>query len=189
MTIIVYSEKKVVTQLILEYIERLFVNISYRSDIVLEQANERTVLETLLEEQEESATRLVIMDINRNEVNEYETLLNRENIILLTGKRNSKLLDGNSRVKLCDSLYQLEEYLIHWMKEKAGENTQEMLTKRELEILKLIAKGLLNKEIANELNITERTVKNHISNIFKKINVYDRTQAAVYAIKNNIFSI
>jgi len=47
----------------------------------------------------------------------------------------------------------------------------------------------LNKEIANELNITERTVKNHIANLFKKINVYDRTQAAVYAIKNGIYSL
>ena len=61
------------------------------------------------------------------------------------------------------------------------------LTKRELEILKLIAQGLLNKEIAAMLNnISKRTVKNHISNIFKKIDVSDRTQAAVFAIKNGI---
>lgn len=60
------------------------------------------------------------------------------------------------------------------------------LTKREKEILVLISRGMLNKEIANELNITERTVKNHISNLFKKMNVYDRTQAAVYAIKNKM---
>ena len=63
------------------------------------------------------------------------------------------------------------------------------LTKRELEILKLIAQGLLNKEIAAMLNISERTVKNHISNIFKKIDVSDRTQAAVFAIKNGIVEI
>ena len=63
------------------------------------------------------------------------------------------------------------------------------LTKRKLEILKLIAQGLLNKEIAAMLNISERTVKNHISNIFKKIDVSDRTQAAVFAIKNGIVEI
>lgn len=63
------------------------------------------------------------------------------------------------------------------------------LTKREFEILKLIAQGLLNKEIAAMLNISERTVKNHISNIFKKIDVSDRTQAAVFAIKNGIVEI
>lgn len=63
------------------------------------------------------------------------------------------------------------------------------LTKRELEVLKLIAVGKTNREIADELNISERTVKNHISSIFKKINVLDRTQAAVFAIKNNLVDI
>ena len=65
----------------------------------------------------------------------------------------------------------------------------ESLTKRELEILKQVAEGMFNKEIANNLNISERTVKNHISNIFKKIDVSDRTQAAVFAIKNNIVKL
>lgn len=63
------------------------------------------------------------------------------------------------------------------------------LTKREIEVLKMITGGALNKEIASTLNISERTVKNHVSNIFKKINVSDRTQAAVFAIKNNLVSI
>lgn len=63
------------------------------------------------------------------------------------------------------------------------------LTKREIEVLKDIAAGLLNKEIATNLGISERTVKNHISNIFKKIDVADRTQAAVFAIKNNIVTL
>ena len=60
------------------------------------------------------------------------------------------------------------------------------ITKRELEILKLIASGMLNKEIASQLNISERTVKNHVSNIFKKISVADRTQAALFAVRNHI---
>ncbi len=65
----------------------------------------------------------------------------------------------------------------------------DMLTKRELEIIKLLVGGLYNKEIADDLNISEKTVKNHISSIFRKINVSDRTQAAVYAIKNNLVEI
>lgn len=65
----------------------------------------------------------------------------------------------------------------------------ESLTKRELEILTQVAGGMFNKEIAINLNISERTVKNHISNIFKKIDVSDRTQAAVFAIKNNIVKL
>lgn len=66
---------------------------------------------------------------------------------------------------------------------------EESLTKREIEVLKLLAEGLFNKEIAYTLSISEKTVKNHISNIFKKINVSDRTQAAVYAIKHNLVDI
>ena len=65
----------------------------------------------------------------------------------------------------------------------------EMLTRREKEVLIQIANGMINKEIANALRISERTVKNHISNIFKKIDVSDRTQAAVFAIKNDLVQI
>ena len=63
------------------------------------------------------------------------------------------------------------------------------LTRREIDVLKMIASGSFNKEIASTLNISERTVKNHVSNIFKKIEVSDRTQAAVFAIKNGIITI
>lgn len=65
----------------------------------------------------------------------------------------------------------------------------ESLTKRELEVLIQVANGMFNKEIATILNISERTVKNHISNIFKKIEVNDRTQAAVFAIRNNLIKL
>lgn len=61
-----------------------------------------------------------------------------------------------------------------------------LLTIREIEVLELIAEGMLNKEIAAKLYISEKTVKNHVSNIFKKLNVSDRTQAAIYAFKHNI---
>lgn len=63
------------------------------------------------------------------------------------------------------------------------------LTRRELEVLIQVSNGMFNKEIANSLDISERTVKNHISNIFKKIEVNDRTQAAVFAIKNNLIQL
>ena len=63
------------------------------------------------------------------------------------------------------------------------------LTNRELEVLIEVANGMFNKEIATSLNISERTVKNHISNIFKKIDVSDRTQAAVFAMNNNLIKL
>jgi DNA-binding NarL/FixJ family response regulator len=68
-------------------------------------------------------------------------------------------------------------------KAKISEN---LLTAREIEVIELIAEGRLNKQIAKELFISEKTVKNHVSNIFKKLNVSDRTQAAIYALKYNI---
>lgn len=70
-------------------------------------------------------------------------------------------------------------------KGKGNEGIDE-LTKREFEVLSLIAEGQNNKEIAGTLFISEKTVKNHVSNIFKKIDVSDRTQAAIFAYKNNV---
>ena len=64
-----------------------------------------------------------------------------------------------------------------------------LLTKREYEVLTLIAEGLNNKDIAEKLYISEKTVKNHVSSIFKKIEVNDRIQAAIFAFKNNIKKI
>ena len=63
------------------------------------------------------------------------------------------------------------------------------LTGREIEVLKLLALGMYNKEVAEKLEISERTVKNHVSNIFKKLDVTDRTQAAVFAIRNGLVNI
>jgi DNA-binding NarL/FixJ family response regulator len=76
------------------------------------------------------------------------------------------------------------------LEEKNNQTNEDgALTKREIEVLKLLAEGLFNKEIAYMLAISEKTVKNHVSNIFKKINVSDRTQAAVYAIRNNFVEL
>lgn len=63
---------------------------------------------------------------------------------------------------------------------------QSNLTRREFEVLCLISEGNSNKDISEKLFISEKTVKNHVSSIFKKIHVNDRTQAAIYAIKNKI---
>lgn len=61
-----------------------------------------------------------------------------------------------------------------------------LLTVREKEVLQLIVNGLSNKEIAGKLKITLRTVKAHVSSILMKLNVNDRTQAAVFAIQENL---
>jgi two-component system, NarL family, response regulator LiaR len=60
------------------------------------------------------------------------------------------------------------------------------LTERELDVLRLIAQGKSNKEIAEDLILSEKTVKTHVSNILQKLHLSDRTQAAVYALKQKI---
>ncbi len=60
------------------------------------------------------------------------------------------------------------------------------LTERELDVLRLIAKGINNSEIANQLHLSEGTVRNHVSAILEKLNVSDRTQAAVIAIQHGL---
>jgi DNA-binding NarL/FixJ family response regulator len=60
------------------------------------------------------------------------------------------------------------------------------LSARETEVIRLIAEGLSNKEISGRLNLSEKTVKNHISRIFSKLNIYARAQAAVHAIRNGL---
>lgn len=62
----------------------------------------------------------------------------------------------------------------------------DLLSEREREVLVLVARGMTNRDIAKSLFLSEKTVKNHLNNIFKKIDVTDRTKAALYAINNNI---
>lgn len=64
----------------------------------------------------------------------------------------------------------------------------EELTPRELDVLQLVAEGLANKEIAYNLNIGEKTVKTHVSNILSKLGVLSRTQAAVLAVQTGLVS-
>jgi len=63
------------------------------------------------------------------------------------------------------------------------------LTERELEVLKLVGKGASNRDIAASLFISEKTAKNHLTHIFEKLGVSDRTQAALYAVKNGLVKL
>jgi two-component system NarL family response regulator len=63
------------------------------------------------------------------------------------------------------------------------------LTEREITVLRLVADGKTNKEVANNLDLSEKTVKNHVRNIFHKLQVADRTQAAILAIRKGIIDL
>lgn len=125
--------------------------------------------------------------------NEVEYLVKAIDI----GVEGYVLKDSDSTVlkRAIFKIYNGEQYIdftmVPLLNEKSAQEKaeDEKLTRREIEVLKLLAEGLFNKEIAYKLSISEKTVKNHVSNIFKKIGVFDRTQAAVYAIKNNIVEL
>ncbi|MGN0505217.1 MAG: response regulator [Lachnospiraceae bacterium] len=154
-------------------------------DINMPKMNGLHVLEKLRDM--ESSQKVLILTIH----NEAEYLMKAVDI----GVNGYVLKDSDSSVlkKAIFTIYSGEDYIdkamLPVMNETVRNTTKvsdEKLTKRELEVLKLLAEGLYNKEIAYRLSISEKTVKNHVSNIFKKIGVSDRTQAAIYAIRNNL---
>ena len=63
------------------------------------------------------------------------------------------------------------------------------LTNREIEILKLLANGMANKQIAYRLKISEKTVRNHVSNMYEKLGIYDRSQAVLYAVRKGLVEL
>ena len=67
-------------------------------------------------------------------------------------------------------------------------NCYDGLTPRELQMLAMIARGYVAKEIAHTLHISEKTVRNHVSNIYRKLDIYDRSQAVLYAIKKGLIT-
>ena len=78
------------------------------------------------------------------------------------------------------------------MVKRADERTQvpgPRLTERELEVLKLVAKGLNNRDIGSELFISENTVKNHVRNILEKLHLHSRMEAVVYAVREKLLDI
>ncbi|MGG2027761.1 response regulator transcription factor [Gottfriedia sp. S16(2024)] len=74
-------------------------------------------------------------------------------------------------------------------KELDSEAMNSLLTKREIEILQLLAQGYSNIQIGSELFISSKTVKNHVSNIIQKLQVSDRLNAVIFAMKNNWISL
>lgn len=160
-------------------------------DINMPQMNGLKVLEEIRKIRKDNS-RIIILTIH----NEIEYLIKA----IDNDVDGYVLKDSDSEIlrKAIFSVYNGEKYyqseLVPLMKEKLEsnnlkQNDENILTRREMEVLKLLTEGLFNKEIAYHLSISEKTVKNHVSNIFKKISVSDRTQAAVYAIKNNIVEL
>ena len=63
------------------------------------------------------------------------------------------------------------------------------LTDRELEVIKALARGMSDRQIAQSLAISEKTVRNHTSNIYRKLHIFDRTQAVIYAVREGVIDV
>ena len=72
---------------------------------------------------------------------------------------------------------------------KSPKDFYDGLTAREVEILRLVAGGQANKQVAYQLRISEKTVRNHISHIYEKLGIYDRTQAVLYAVRKGLIEL
>jgi DNA-binding NarL/FixJ family response regulator len=70
-----------------------------------------------------------------------------------------------------------------------GTNLAPPLTQRELEVIKALAQGMSDRQIATSLGISEKTVRNHTSNIYRKLHIFDRTQAVIYAVREGVIDV
>jgi len=110
---------------------------------------------------------------------------------LLKDARTQELADAIRRVHAGEALLH-PKVAARLMQEVSGgqaaeaSTAAELLTERELDVLRLLARGLSNKLIARELFVAEKTVKTHVSNILAKLHLTDRTQAALYAVRSHL---
>ncbi len=146
--------------------------------IKLEQPQIGIVVLTMYEEEE------YIFDLIKAGVTGY-MLKNSDSAQIIKAIRSTyqgeSLIQPSVATKILNKFSQLSN-------SKAPAQPKE-LTDRELQVIKLVADGKTNKEIANILQISEKTVKNHVRNIFQKMEVDDRTQAAIYALKKGYIQL
>lgn len=175
--------------------EAVLLARTFKPDVILMDIN-MPVLNGLqaikMLKDEDSQYKIIVLTLHQDREYLFKTLqLGCEGYVL-------KDAESSVLIEAIRSVYQKQTYIqpnmtVELVKEfnrvtliEKDKSITNNLTNREIEVLKLIAEGMINKEIAKNLFISEKTVKNHISNIFKKLDVNDRTQAAIYAFKHNI---
>ncbi|MBS4008500.1 MAG: response regulator transcription factor [Clostridium sp.] len=138
------------------------------------------------------AVEIIALTIHDEEEYIYELIKAGVSAYVLKDIESDKLIEAICAVKRGETVYhpRISEKICSEFQRLAREDAaKEPLSRREGDVLMLIARGKTNREIGLELYISEKTVKNHISNIFRKIQVTDRTQAALYAVKNRIVKL
>jgi two-component system, NarL family, response regulator LiaR len=138
-------------------------------------------------------TRVVVLTISDRDGDILEAIIAGACGYLLKDSSIHDLMRGISAAALGESLIspQIASKVLRELRAarpapRAAERLRTELTERELEVLRLIANGKDNSQIAAELHISPKTVKNHISNILMKLQIENRIQAAVYAVRSGI---
>jgi DNA-binding NarL/FixJ family response regulator len=141
------------------------------------------------------AAKILMLTVSDEESDLYEAVKAGANGYLLKDVPGEEIAAGVRAVHHGDSLISpsmasklLAEFA--QMSRRQGERPSAVgaprLTDRELEVLRLVARGLANKEIAHQLFISENTVKNHVRNILEKLQLHSRMEAAMYAVRENL---
>lgn len=170
---------------------------SYRPDIVLLDINlpDLTGIEVCkIIKQEYPETGIIALTIHDQEEYIIEMIRNGVAAYLLKDVSPDQLINtieqvANGKSFISPSLTAKIFNQINKLSTKPQEARPWGLTEREMEVLRLVANGDSNKTIAGKLYISEKTVKNHLTNIFQKLEVSDRTQAALMAIKEGMVEI
>ena len=144
------------------------------------------------------SARIIMLTISDEEGDLYEAIkagatgyLLKEISIDEVASAVRAVYDGQSLISPAMASKLLTEFAL--MAKRSSERTEQVptprLTERELEVLKLVARGLNNRDIARELFISENTVKNHIRNILEKLQLHSRMEAVVYAVREKLLEI
>jgi two-component system NarL family response regulator len=143
------------------------------------------------------STRILMLTVSDDEEDLFDAIKAGANGYLLkeisveeVASAIHSVMQGESRISPSMAAKLLHEF--NMLARVAAEREQlpaPVLTARELEVLKLVAKGMSNKEVADELYIAENTVKNHVRNILEKLHLHSRMEAVVYAVKKKLLDL
>ena len=141
------------------------------------------------------SAKIIMLTVSDEEADLYESVKNGASGYLLKDSsieevaqairvvnEGQSLISPSMAIKLIDEFKQMS-------KPEQEQTTALRLTERELEVLRLVAKGLNNREVAKELFISENTVKNHVRNILEKLQLHSRMEAVMYAMKEKLLDL
>ncbi len=141
------------------------------------------------------ATKIVMLTVSDEEADLYEAVKSGASGYLLKDSSIEEVAqgirvvaDGQSLISPSMAAKLIDEFKVMSKPEKTT-GPALRLTDRELEVLRLVAKGLSNRDVANTLAISENTVKNHVRNMLEKLQLHSRMEAVVYAVREKLVEL